>query len=294
MQIPKWTALSVALFLPLLVIPGHGTPVDSWGVLEVCKPHRSKTFEQTVHFQTVDDDAKRVRIVNRERLDEESEWFETEMLLTASFGIRDVRSVKANELILWGFTDGWTECVVEYWVIEPIEGGRDVVRSIEPTPLGMPREPATLSETIVGGSWVEPAKRASTMPWVNRRELYRGKSVDLLWIDPDGRFLLMYLPSRKEVVRADLVTPGGIEVLLTVAEVPDLALGARAITPLGPRSSDTPYAGPGRAYRLVTGRVEQTRRGLNIEDGEPAYLIDADNDGAFDSVSAVPPRFEPR
>ena len=263
------------------------TPPETVGANELCLTHVSATLKQTVRFQTLDPAARHVLVITEERETPSSEWKRTELRLTTSFAVRFVESVHANEFYLSG-GDREQGSVIERWIIDPVEGARDVRQRQAPTGIGTSRSIMEYEEYVVGERWIDPDARPH-LPWVQRTRLFQGKDGGLLFVDPDSRYVL--LKKSRSIVRIDLAKPGPPETIFTTEEIPRIENGLAGMRLLPPTDHWFPYEGEGRGFELM---IYPPKDKHWLSEEPSIFFVDLDNDGIFDSFGPTLPRVQER
>ncbi|MEW6073498.1 MAG: hypothetical protein AB1726_13020 [Planctomycetota bacterium] len=226
---------------------------------------------------------ERVVVGLQERNPETDEWERQEFIYSTSFSILDVAGrLGGNKLFVSGVQiegDSYTD-LIEEWTFAPTRGSYEVQLDPPPTARGVPRPPLSGSIYIPGGTYIPQGNRGGGGPVVpvpvpRRRTLQSVAQFghfDSIVADPEGRFLLLHSYATGDLYSLDLMTPGAVlELEYSSTDRPVLHT-VRTMTP-----HDVP--GVGRVYCLSSKPYGCQFSPTHDE----LVLIDADNDGYFDT-----------
>lgn len=223
-----------------------------------------------------------VQIGRYTRTDAQSEWVFEEHLFSTDLQLTDVGFAEGGQtLYVAGVrtTASGCEDVVEEWeVVFPV--GTPIVEVAGAPPRGIPA-PMPFVQTVTttevpgpgGGGGFSQKKRP---PFTRKTVLFSGVGTgpfSAIEADPEQRFLLLLSYSTGDLYSLDLTSSQSTPVLeFSANEIPHLSL-VREI-------SVGEHQDYGRYYRLV-----ETKGDLQF--GDDTFLVDADNDGVFETHSTL-------
>jgi hypothetical protein len=193
-----------------------------------------------------------------------------------SFTITSITSREGgNEVYVAGIQSDGTD-VIEKWIFSARKGGYHLVsQGAQPQPIGTPMPAYSSFEVLEGGVFLSPPPIHTG---ATRAALYRGSAmghIRAMVCDPEGRFLIALTTPAGDLYRVHLVTnPGTVELLVANTQVPALQ---EATT-----MQYQHHATEGR--KVVLTQAEGSVYPLYYKN---IVLSDADNDGVFESISAL-------
>lgn len=162
------------------------------------------------------EDEQAVYLRNQERAGPSAPYEESVHRYSTAYEVLQASPRIANSLYILGRARNH-DWILEEWTVSPVKGGYFAVR-----------QPAGGVEIgVVGGAYLGLSSRTGT-PELNRRELYRGKSIGKIVAitnDPFGRFLLLLteVGSVRALQRLDLDASENLVTLIDQVQLPELA-----------------------------------------------------------------------
>ncbi|MFG0317565.1 MAG: hypothetical protein ACF8XB_09840 [Planctomycetota bacterium JB042] len=225
-------------------------------------------FWQRISFSAGGD----VVLVRREeRTDPSSAWVWTEGRYSVSGRILDVASRHGGDSLYVALVDDLGKVLVEEWTFT-VDDGQWIHTSTGTAGATY----AGVTGVKGGGPYVDPGRADHVTP--RRKVVYRGgdqvSELRALEVDPEGRMLLMYDLSFR-LWELPLGTPGAAATLLHDASTgADLKLSRDVFV--------CDHASLGRVYVF-----QDQRNDAPVHPFHYTLLVDTENDGTFDSLSAV-------
>lgn len=180
-----------------------------------------------------------------------------------SFPVVDVAGRQSSEVFVLG-----AENVIERWTHEVVVGSRYLSLKESPVAPGVPVP--GVEQGIKGGTWLPLAQRPKELR--QRRNIvlnrFSGPEFGALHVDPEGRYLLLMTKESHDVFQLGLFE-GAIPV--QIAAVNQLPLLSES-------------TGGHLAHHQSMGRLFIVERATSSGTVERGILIDADNNGIFESV----------
>ncbi|MFN0244550.1 MAG: hypothetical protein ACKVWV_16805, partial [Planctomycetota bacterium] len=213
-------------------------------------------------------------VINRD-ITPAGSWDEVSYEFATPYQVIVVADRGPDEFYVAGRTDA-NEDILEQWILRTHDGAHFF--HVEPASngIGVPAAPLPGSSGgIAGGGEYVPARARTISPDVARLEIYRGKAFNSVWdltADPEQRFVLVLGGSPRNLYRVPIAPSATPELLYTPAEESFLHLARRMHC--------KQHYTEGRVY-IVRGETNMLGTFLHL------MLIDADNDGVFDSTQTL-------